>query len=417
MKTLSEKIYDVCIIGGGAAGLMAAGFSAFNGAETILVEKNKSLGKKLLITGSGRCNITNSEIDTKKIIDKFGRNGRFLYQALNTFGTAETLQFFKKLGVDTVEEKNGKLFPKNGDASTVLNALKDFFQDNGGTILSGETAKSFETDGNRIVSLTLISRKIKAKNYILATGGLSYAVTGSTGEGHKLAEALGHIITPMYPVLTPARLKEGWISELEGLSIRDSRITAYKENKSIVQEEGDIVFTKDGISGPAVYGLSKKLAGEEHLDITLKIDMISEYSEDKLDKKLNDAFNANPKKHVKTVLDEFIAPRILPILMKTADIVPETHCAQISKKARRNIIRSIKEFPVTLHSFYGFKRATITAGGVSLKNIDPKTMKSKIIENLYFAGEIIDLDASTGGYNLQLCWSTGHIAGVSSAKS
>jgi predicted Rossmann fold flavoprotein len=410
---MTERIFDIAVIGGGAAGLIAAGFAAEKGAETVLLERGASLGRKLLITGGGRCNITNNEPDIKRLAEVFGREGRFLYSAFSSFSPTDTLKFFGDLGVKCVTEDAGRAFPDTDDAKTVLAALTTFVRFNGVKIWTDAEVRRLEIKDGLITGIVLENNIIRAKRVIVATGGLSYPATGSKGDGYKWAEKCGHSLAPLRPVLTPVKLKERWIADLEGLSLRDVSISAYSGKKT-AEERGDLLFTKDGMTGPAVYNISRSISGQEH-GMRLLLDMFPDESREVLDKRLGELFAANDKKMMKTVLGSVLPPKMLAVVMKLSALDGEMHGAKVSKAHRKVLVGMLKELETVIDSFHDFNKATVTAGGVNLKEVDPKTMRSKIIDNLYFAGEILNLDAPTGGYNLQMCWSTGALAGKAAA--
>lgn len=408
---MTENIFDVAVIGGGAAGLIAAGFAASQGAKTVLLERGSSIGRKLLITGGGRCNLTNNQTDIKKLTEVFGKEGRFLYSAFSSFSPADTLKFFSELGVTCVEEDAGRIFPDDDEAKSVLRALTTFVRFSGAKIWTDAEVKRLECTDGRVTGIILENGIIRADRVVIATGGLSYPATGSKGDGFKWAERCGHTIVPLRPVLTPVKLRERWIADLEGLSLRDVSISAYS-GKKIAEERGDLLFTKDGMTGPAVYNISRSISGNEQ-GMKLLLDIFPDEPREELDKRLAELFAANDKKMMKTALGSILPPKLLPVLIRLSGLDGEMHGAKVSKAHRKVLLGLLKELETVIESFHGFNKATVTAGGVSLKEIDPKTMKSKVIENLFFAGEVLNLDAPTGGYNLQMCWSTGALAGKS----
>lgn len=410
---MKKHVFDVAVIGGGAAGLMAAAFAAQQGAETVLIEKGKQCGRKLLITGGGRCNFTNSLGDAKEFCNAFGENGRFLYTAFAKFSSTDTLKFFSSLGVKYIIEDLGRVFPVSENAKSILTALTTFARFNGVKIWTELDVKSLKLENGIISEIHAKDTVIYAKNIVLATGGRSYPATGSTGDGYVFAEKCGHSIAKLRPLLTPVRLKEKWVNELEGLSLRDVQISAFS-GKKCSEEKGDILFTKDGMTGPAVYNISRTISGREK-GMKLVLDMFPDEERNTLDLRLAELFNNNGKKILKNVLGFVLPPKMLGLVLKLSGIDPETHCAKISKNHRKIIINLMKELEMEILQFSGFDRATVTGGGVSLNEVDSKTMRSKIVKNLFFAGEVLDLDAPTGGYNLQMCWSTGVLAGTYSA--
>jgi predicted Rossmann fold flavoprotein len=401
------NIFDTAVVGAGPAGLIAAGFSALSGSRTLIIEKNASAGKKLLITGGGRCNLTNRSGD---IIDAFGRNGKFLYPALNAFSVKDTLDFFARLGVKCVTEEGCRVFPASGNSRDVLKALTDFVHNSGVRIYSGAKAKGIEIKDGCVRGVRLSTGTVKAAKVIVATGGLSYAVTGSDGDGFRWAEDAGHTIVPLRPVLTSVISSERWVSRLQGLTIPEARITAFAPKKT-AEESGAVLFTSDGLTGPAVYNISRELSGR-YDDFTLKLNMFPNNTAESLDLELADLFKNNDKKMLKTILAELVSPKLLPVIVMLSGIAEETQGARMSKEFRRRLVTLMSALEIRCSGFHGFKKATVTAGGVSLREIDSKTMASKLVKGLCFAGEILDLDGKTGGYNLQMCWSTGRLAGV-----
>ncbi len=416
MKNIKE--YDLIVIGGGPAGMMAAGTAALNGASVLLLEKNPENGRKLLLSGSGRCNITNAKSEIREFIVNFGKNGRFLYSALNNFSVEDTINFFNANGVDTIVEHNNKskIFPKSDKASDILKALEIFMENNGVEVINNSKVNSFETENGKITSLNLKDRNLKSKSYIIATGGLSYPATGSTGDGYNWAKIMGHDIVETRPVLVPILIQEKWIRDIMGISLKDVSLSIYENNKKISFATGDLIITHDWFSGPAIYELSRKTKISTNNVYTLQIDLLPELPRNDLDLNLQKIIETNGKKKIKNCIEGILTERLVSKILSLSKIDENKTAANLTKTERKQIIQRIKEFTFTIKDFAGYNRAVITAGGVQLKQIDSKTMQSKKIENLFFAGEIIDLDGTTGGYNLQLCWSTGYMAGLSAAR-
>ncbi len=409
--------YDVVIIGGGPAGLMAAGRAGELGARVILLEKNINLGTKLLITGNGRCNITNKSLDKNSLIDKFGRNGKFLLSSFSRFGTSETIEFFEKIGVVLKVEENGKIFPKSDRSKDVLNALIAYNDKFNVCVRSNSKVKEVVRREKKIEKAILENgEEISGNNFVICTGGVSYPATGSTGDGYKWLKKLGHTIIEPLPSLTPIIIRESFIKELEGLSLKDVEINVYKNNKKIDSKLGDLMFTSDGLSGPATIDLSRKIGKELPEKINIKIDFVPKLNFIELDKKIQECFNAASHKILKNSLDNFLPRRIFSIIAKLSKVDSDKKVNLISREERKRIVHLIKEFDLEVQKLAGFDKAVITSGGVKLSEVDPKTMRSKIVENLYLAGEILDLDGPTGGYNLQVCWSTGFAAGEAVCK-
>jgi len=410
--------YDVIIIGGGPAGMMAAGRAGELGARVLLLEKNNRLGVKLLITGNGRCNITNNIKDYKIMAASLGKNGRFLFSALSKFGVKETVNFFEIHGTKTKVEKNNQVFPSSDRSLDVLNSLVEYLRTSKVEVGFNSSVKTLIGDDKKIKSVILENnQKLVAKKFIICTGGKSYPVTGSTGDGYEWLKKLRHnIITPC-PSLVPIAFKEKCVSSLEGLSLSDIGINIFRDNKSIIKQRGDVVFTNDGLSGPAVHELSRLLARQPSRMLKLEIDLYPELDFKQLEQKVLAEFKQANNKNFKNCLENFLSPKLTPVIMGLLEIDGEKKVNLIDKLERKKLIHLLKEWSFEVEGFKGYNRSMVTSGGVDLKEVDPKTMKSKLLDNLYLAGEILDLDGPTGGYNLQVCWSTGYIAGQSAADS
>ncbi|MDO8264868.1 MAG: NAD(P)/FAD-dependent oxidoreductase [Candidatus Parcubacteria bacterium] len=424
-----EDKFDVAVIGAGPAGMMAAGTAAESGAKVILIEKNKQLGKKLLLTGNGRCNITNAEFNLKELVKNYN-NGEFLFHSFSVFGPKEIMDFFAKIGIKTKTERGKRVFPINDDAEEVLEALNRYLTGNPSTssgqgsvnILFNSEVVSVETANNaagrrKISKIILRGREITAEKYIFCTGGKSYPLTGSDGSGYKLSEDLGHTVIKPMPALSSIRLKEKWVENLQGISLRDIKISVFspeagQKGKRQFSESGDLLFTHSGISGPAALDISAKVGDLlEKSGIKIYLDLLPLLNHEKLEGNLDDILKRYPKKTVKNILSDFVPERLAEVLSGIAGVDKNKIANNMSKQEKRMLIKAFKSLEVTAASILGFDEAKVTRGGISLKEIDHKTMKSKIIDNLFFAGEIIDVDGKTGGFNLQMCWSTGYIAG------
>ncbi len=407
-------IYDLIVIGAGPAGIMAAGRAAELGVKVLLIEKNPKVGAKLLLTGKGRCNITHQEEDIKNFINQFGKNGKFLYKALNRFNIQDTLDFFKKLGIETKVEHGNRIFPTTDSALSVVKALEKYLMKNKVKFLGNAKASKIIKEGNKIVKIKTSQGDFYAKNYILTTGGLSYPETGATGEGFEFAKDLGHnVISPM-PALTPVLIRESWIKDLQGLNLENVNISIYQNNKKQDERFGEALFTHEGVSGPIILDMSKKIGELLKIEkVTMQIDFKPALDFKKLDLRIIRDFQKFNGKYFKNSLDDLLPQKLIPVIIKLSNIDPYKKVNVISKDERKSLVHLLKEFKLEIQGLAGFKKAIVTSGGIDLKEIDPKTMKSKIIDNLYFAGEILDLDGPTGGYNLQVCWSTGYLAGES----
>ncbi|MFH0779685.1 MAG: NAD(P)/FAD-dependent oxidoreductase [Parcubacteria group bacterium] len=412
----SDK-YDVCVVGGGPAGMMAAISAAEAGAKVILIEKNKELGKKLLLTGNGRCNLTNAEFNLKKLTENYGLNGKFLFHAFSEFGPAETIEFFKSIGVKTKVEENNRVFPVSEKALDVLNALKKCLAKNNVEVVASAAVAKVISKKNAIEKIMIGNEAVTADKYVFCTGGKSYPQTGSTGEGLDLIAKIGHKISDLAPALVPIKIKEHWIKDLQGLALKNVKIRVKQNNAVRFQETGDILFTHFGISGPAGLNVSKSI-GESMKkgDVKISIDLFPNLNLEELNDKIKNAIDENPKKAFKNILSELIPQRLVPIIFGSANLSVDATAANIAKDKRGLIAKILKNIEMTPIGLLGFDSAMATSGGVSLKEIDDKTMKSKIVSNLYFCGEMIDIDGRTGGFNLQACWSTGRLAGRNAAQ-
>jgi len=411
----AEK-FDVAIIGAGPAGIMAAIESVKLGLSVALVERNPALGKKLLLTGNGRCNITNAEFDLKKLVKNYN-NGEFLFHAFSTFGPKETISFFEKIGIETKVENNKRVFPLDFKAEGVLKILNKYLANNNVHIFLDSETTGVNLRGKKINSLVLRGPEgnfnIVAEKYILATGGKSYPQTGSDGSGYALAEKVGHTVVKTRPALASIKLKEPWVKDLQGISLEEIKISVFQK-RPLLKEYGEIIFTHFGISGPAILNISG-LVGDllEKGEVKMSIDFFPLLNQEELLGGLEDVLKENISKTTKNILSIFVPERMAECLLSVAGIDKNKTANNMSKLERSALVKILKNFEITPESVLGFDLAMVTRGGVSLKEIDHKTMKSKIINNLFFAGEIIDVDGKTGGFNLQACWSTGYLAGKS----
>lgn len=412
MYKIEEK-FDVAVIGGGSAGMMAAGRAAELGAKVVLIEKNPSLGKKLLITGKGRCNITQAEFDDKEIIKKFGKNGKFLFSSLAAFGPEEAIAFFEARGVKTKIERGGRVFPVSDKSVDVLKVLQKYLDDNEVQVIYDAQVVDFKVEDKEIKSIELKNRIILADKFIIATGGKSYPVTGSTGDGYVWAEKLGHKIIRTAPALVPVRIVEEWVKDAQGLSLKNVEMKVWQNNKKQDSRFGEMLFTHFGVSGPIVLDLSKKI-GEllEKGEVILSIDLKPALTHEQLDARLKRDFQENQNKDFKNYLPELLPQKLIDIIINLSGIDPHKKINFVTKDERKNLINLLKDLRLTAIDTTGYNQAIVTSGGVDTHEVDSKTMRSRIIENLYFAGEILDLDGPTGGYNLQMCWSTGFAAGT-----
>lgn len=404
-----EKIYDTIIIGGGAAGLICAVECKRLGQDILVIERNPRPGKKIAITGKGRCNVTTLNHELKDLISKYQRNGKFLYGAFSRFSVKDTMRYFENtLKIPLKVERGNRVFPKSNNAVDIIYALqKEILED----ILPNTSVLSFKMDGKKIVSAVTYKGGFSAKRYILATGGKSYPITGSNGDGYTLAQSVGHTIIEPKPALVPVICKERWLKKLEGLSLLNVKITAYQEGKQIVSRFGEALFTHHGMTGPIVIDMSRYIGDAlEKGDVQLSIDFKPALTKDVLDKRVILDFHIYRNKVFKNSLKKLLPSSLIPVVVELSGIDPEKKVAEISKNEREKLVNLLKDFRLTVLKLDSWEKAIVTAGGVNIKEIDSTTMKSKLVDNLYFAGEMIDVYGPTGGYNLQICWSTGILA-------
>ncbi|MDM8235628.1 NAD(P)/FAD-dependent oxidoreductase [[Ruminococcus] torques] len=407
----------IIVVGGGAAGMMAAVTAARKGKNVLLLEKNEKLGKKLFITGKGRCNITNSaEID--ELFSAVVSNPKFLYSSFYSLTNDQVIEFFEELGVKTKVERGGRVFPESDHSSDVIRALEQELKRLGAEIRLRTEVKEILAEGGRAKGVRLSSgKKLNADAVIIATGGLSYPSTGSTGDGYRFARECGHKVTELSPALVPMEVEEWYAKELMGLSLRNIEIKITDGKKKLYEEFGEMLFTHYGVTGPVILSASsivgKKL--KEH-PLTLHIDLKPALTEEQLDKRVLREFEANHNRQFKNAADSLFPAKLKPVIVELSGIPEEKKVNEVTKEERLRFVRMIKDFSMTLTAMRGYNEAIITKGGVSVKEIDPGTMESRLVNRLYFAGEVLDLDAVTGGYNLQIAWSTGYLAGMNAGE-
>jgi len=394
--------FDFCIIGGGPAGMMAAIRAAEKGKTVVLIEKNKTLGSKLLLTGGGRCNLTYAGLDNKEFVSNYDKHGDFLLSAFSIFSPEDTMSFFKKRNIKLKIEEN-KVFPKSDKSREILDCLINCLKEEKVKVLINSEVVDIVFNNNNIKKVVLGNGKeIIAKNYLITTGGKAYPQTGSTGAGFVWAKKGGHSVSELKPALTPLEIREKWVQRIKGVTLHNIGISFY--NKKII---GDVLFTHFGISGPIVLNLSSVVKPKDNIFLDLE----PELNFDELNKKLLNLFEENNKKSIANVL--YFKEKINTLLLELSNIDKNTTCRNISRENRQRLVKNIKNIKLTVIAPMGFDKAMVTKGGIFLKEIDSKTMQSKILNNLYFAGEIIDLNGKTGGFNLQLAFTTGYVAGES----
>ena len=409
---------NVIVVGGGAAGMMAAIFAARNGQNVTLLEKNEKLGKKIFITGKGRCNITNAS-EIEDLFSAVISNPKFLYSGFYSFTNDQVIHFFEELGVATKIERGNRAFPVPDHSSDVIAALAREMQHLKVKVqLHCEVKELLINNEKEIKGVRLANgKKMTADAVVVATGGISYPSTGSTGDGYRFARNCGHKVTELFPSLVPMEVKEWYAKELQGLSLKNIEIHITDGKKKLYDEFGEMLFTHYGVTGPVILSASS-IVGKtlEKKELVLHIDLKPALAEEQLDKRLLREFEANHNKQFKNAIDSLLPAKLRPVIIELSGIEEEKKVHEITKEERLNLLRLIKDFHMTLTGLRGYNEAIITKGGISVKEIDPGTMESKLIKNLYFAGEVLDLDAVTGGYNLQIAWSTGYLAGISAGQ-
>lgn len=423
----------IVVIGGGAAGMMAAVSAADSGASVCLVEKNEKLGKKLFITGKGRCNVTNAA-DIETFFSNICTNSKFLYSAFYDFDNKALMDWLTEAGCPLKTERGDRVFPVSDHSSDVIAAfqrelkrrkVKIMLNTEVKSLLWKEESSESGSDGScrKIAGVSLSDgRTLEADSVIVCTGGLSYPSTGSTGDGYRFAQDAGHSVEECSPSLVPFTVKESWCAELMGLSLRNVEAILYEDGREVYRGFGELLFTHFGVSGPLILSASscyRRKTGKRRKDIVedaiLNIDLKPAMDADQLDRRLLRDFDKNKNRQFKNALGELFPVKLIPVIVNLSGIVPEKKVNEITRKERRSLVELIKKLPLTVTGTGSYAEAVITRGGVSVKEINPSTMESKKAKGLYFAGEVLDLDALTGGFNLQIAWSTGHLAGKESA--
>lgn len=407
----------VIVVGGGAAGMFAAIAAAKNGHQVTLYEKNEKLGKKIFITGKGRCNITNAA-DMEELFDAVVTNSKFLYSSFYGYTNQNVIDFFEDAGVPVKIERGNRVFPISNHSSDVIRALEREMKKVGVKVCLNTEVKSVEAEKGKFNKVVLKDTTTQtADACIVATGGLSYRSTGSTGDGFRFAENVGHKVTQCFPSLVPMETKEPWICELQGLSLRNVEAKILDGKKELYKDFGEMLFTHFGVSGPLIISASSYV-GKKFMDkngqkkeLTLEIDLKPALTEEQLDQRVLRDFEENHNRQFKNAITKLFPTKLIPVMLELGGIDPEKKVNSIEKEERKQFVHLIKHFRMTLTGLRDYPEAIITKGGVNVKEIDPGTMESKLVKGLYFAGEVLDLDALTGGFNLQIAWSTGYAAG------
>lgn len=412
MEIIMSK--TVTVIGGGAAGMIAAGTAAESGHYVRLIEQNKILGKKLLITGKGRCNLTNACDDVETLLKNVVTNRRFLYSAFYGFDNFQTMAFFEAQGLKLKTERGGRVFPVSDKSADVSAALRRYMS-NGGVEIIRDRADDIRAEGGRVSGVLCQKHGfIPSDSVILATGGISYPVTGSTGDGYTFAENLGHTITPLRPSLVPLTVAEDWLTPLSGLSLKNISITVKNSSgKTVYTDFGEMMLAHFGLTGPVILSASAHLKDMDSEKYTLHLDLKPALSAEKLNERILRDFSQNMNKDLINALDALLPKALIPVVISLGDIEPHKKINSVTSAERTRLTELIKNIEFNITGFCPPEQAIITSGGVSVKEINPSTMESKLVRGLFFAGEIIDVDALTGGFNLQIAFSTGRLAGIS----
>ena len=403
----------VIVVGAGAAGMLAACKSAERGNDTLLLEKNAIAGRKLLITGKGRCNITNNA-DMDGLIENIPGNGNFLYSAFYTFSNTDLMDLLEEKGLKLKVERGGRVFPESDRAADVVRTLKRYMEQCGVKVLYNSALEDILIEEGKIRGVLLRDgQRLDCDSLVLATGGVSYPGTGSTGDGHRLARKLGHTVVELKPSLVPLVTAENWVRELQGLSLKNIAITIKNHNgKKIYEDSGEMLFTHFGVSGPVILSASRHILDYGYKDVRLVIDLKPALDEEKLDARIQRDFEKFSRKQFKNALDELLPQKMIPVMIDLVQIHPDKPVNQITREERRKLCHILKNLETDIIGSRPIDEAIVTAGGVSTDEINPSTMESKLVKGLFFAGEMIDVDGYTGGFNLTIAFSTGVLAGM-----
>ena len=403
----------VIVVGGGAAGMMACHAAAMCGHQVTLLEKNEKLGKKIYITGKGRCNLTNAS-DMEALFANVMSNRKFLYSAFYTFDNNQVIDLFEMNGMATKTERGNRVFPVSDHSSDVISTMAKVLKNDNVEVKLNTTVQNLIIKENKACGVIVNGKEISADNVILCTGGLSYPSTGSTGDGYEFAKKAGHRIIDCTPSLVPFNIREEWVKDLQGLSLKNSAVTIYDEKKKLYSDFGEMLFTHFGVSGPMILSASGNIkAAEFAKPLKLVIDLKPAMTEDQLDKRILRDFDENKNKQFRNSVSKLLPSKLIPIIIDLSGIDPDKKVNEISKEERGHFVHLLKNLTMTINGLRGWNEAIITKGGINVKDVNPSTMESKLVSNLFFAGEVLDLDAMTGGYNLQIAWSTGYLAGLS----
>lgn len=413
MQNTEEIIWDVVVIGGGASGMMSAGVAGSLGKKVLLLEKNESLGKKLLITGGGRCNVTNAEEDMRILLSKFKDAEQFLYSAFSQFDNKSTIEFFNSRGMETKVEALSRVFPISNSAKSVWDILLNYLKENKVTISSNSEVMKINTDNEKVISVTLKNKKeIKAKSFVLATGGMSRPETGSTGDGFNWLKDIGHKVVEPSASLVPIQTKTEWVERLQGVSMEDIKITLLQNNEKQSVKRGKVLFTHFGLSGPTILNASSEVSELlKYGEVFISLDVLPNLDHGQLNQKLQDVISENSNKKYKNILDNLLPSAVANVVVELSKIDPDKKSNSVTREERLSLIELIKNLKIEVDGLLGEDKAIVTSGGVVLEEVDFKTMASKLCPNLYLVGDILNIDRPSGGYSLQLCWTTAQVAG------
>ncbi len=402
---------DAVVIGGGASGMLCAAVAAQRGLNVVLLETNRQLGRKLRITGKGRCNVTNA-CDTREFFSNIPGDGRFLMSAMHRFGSAEAMALFEQLGVKLKVERGNRVFPESDSAHEVADALAKYMRQGGVRIVKSRALDIIRGDDG-VCAVKTADGTIDCRSVVVCTGGISYPGTGSTGDGYAFARKLGHTVTRTYPSLVPLESEDDCCAQMQGFSLRNVELGVFEDDKLIYKELGEMMFTHFGVTGPLVLSASAHMRSFDKAKYRLSIDLKPGLDEKKLDARILRDFEKYSNREFQNALGDLAGRAMIPVLLSLSGIPGDTRVNSITRSQRTNLVRLFKGFPVSVSGPRPVSEAIVTAGGVSTKEVDPRTMQSKLVPGLYFAGEVLDLDAYTGGFNLQIAWSTGCLAGNS----
>lgn len=402
---------ELVVIGGGPAGMMCAYQAASRGVKVVLLEPNDKLGRKLRITGKGRCNLTNN-CDIKTVMANIPGDGRFLYSALNRFSPADVMDFFQSNGLPLKTERGNRVFPQSDNANDVAALMERLCRKAGVSVIKTQ-AKQIITENGAVAGVMTENGFIPCRAAAVCTGGLSYPLTGSTGAGYRFAGELGHSVTPCRPSLVPLESADEYCAEMQGFSLKNVTLSLYENEKLLYRELGEMLFTHFGVSGPLVLSASAHMRKPDSAAYRLEIDLKPGLDEKKLDARLLRDFEKYSNKEFKNALGELLGHAMIPVVIRLSEIPEDERVNSITREQRQRLLHLLKAFPVSISGTRPIDEAIVTAGGVNTKEVNPRTMESKLVQGLYFAGEVLDLDAYTGGFNLQIAWSTGFVAGNS----